>query len=58
MTAPDPEIIVSAQDPAESVNGFAAVAPDSPAAERPELVIAGAFVGGFLLARIARRIAS
>jgi hypothetical protein len=58
MTAPDAEIIVSAEDPTESVNGFGAVAPDSPAAERPELLVAGAFVGGFLLARIVRRIAS
>ena len=58
MTAPDAEIIASAQDPAQSVNGFAAVAPEGPAAEHPELLLAGAFVGGFLLARIVRRIAS
>ena len=58
MTAPDAEIIVSAEDPTESVNGFGAVAPDSPATERPELLVAGAFVGGFLLARIVRGIAS
>ena len=58
MTAPDPQIISSATDPAESVNGFGAVAPEGPAAERPELLVAGAIVGGFLLARIVRRLAS
>lgn len=55
MTAPDAEIIASAQDPAESVNGFGAVAPQSPTEERPELLLAAAFAGGFLLARIVRR---
>jgi hypothetical protein len=58
MTAPDAEIIAAAEDPAESVNGFGAAAPEGPGAERPELLVAGAFVGGFLLARIVRRRAS
>jgi len=58
MTAPDAEIIATAQDPAESVNGFGSLAPESPAAERPELLLAAAFAGGLLLARIARRLAS
>ncbi len=58
MTAPDAEIITSADDPVESVNGYGAVAPESPAADRPELLLAGAFAGGFLLARILRRRAS
>jgi hypothetical protein len=58
MTAPDAEIIASAQDPAQSVDGFGALAPQSPTAERPELLLVGALVGGFLLARIVRRIAS
>jgi hypothetical protein len=59
MTAPDAQIIAAAEDPAESVNGFGAVAPEGPAAERPELLLAGALVGGFLLARIVRlRLAS
>ena len=58
MTAPDAEIIAAAQDPAESVNGFGALAPESPVAERPELLLAAGFAGGFLLARIARRLAS
>jgi hypothetical protein len=58
MTAPEPEIITAADDPTLSVDGFGAVAPEGPAAERPELVIAGAFAGGFILARIVRRLAS
>ena len=58
MTAPDAEIVASAQDPAESVNGFGAVAPESPATERPEILLAVALAGGFLLARIVRRRAS
>lgn len=58
MTAPDAEIITSAEDPVESVNGYGAVAPEGPTVERPELLLAGAFAGGFLLARILRRRAS
>jgi hypothetical protein len=58
MTAPDAEIIAAAQDPTQSEDGFGAAAPQSPAAERPELLLVGALVGGFLLARIVRRIAS
>ena len=58
MTAPDAEIITAADDPVESVNGFGAVAPEGPAAERPELCVGAAFAGGFMLARIVRRRAS
>jgi hypothetical protein len=58
MTAPDAEIIAAADDPAESVNGSGAVAPEGPAGERPELLLGAAFAGGFLLARIVRRLAS
>jgi hypothetical protein len=58
MTAPDAEIIAAADDPVESVNGYGAVAPEGPAAERPELLLGAAFAGGFLLARILRRRAS
>lgn len=58
MTAPDAEIIAAADDPVESVNGYGAVAPEGPAAERPELLLGAAFAGGFLLARIVRRLAS
>jgi len=41
-----------------SSNGFGATAPEMPVAERPEAMLGAAFVGGFLLARIVRRIAS
>ncbi|MGH2978451.1 MAG: hypothetical protein ACRDLQ_02280 [Solirubrobacterales bacterium] len=58
MTAPDAEIITAADDPAQSVDGYGAVAPEGPAAEHPELLLAGALVGGFVLARIVRRLAS
>jgi hypothetical protein len=58
MTAPDAEIIAAADDPVESVNGYGAVAPEGPATERPELLLGAALAGGFLLARIVRRIAS
>jgi len=58
MTAPDAEIVAAADDPVESVNGYGAVAPEGPAAERPELLLGAAFAGGFLLARIVRRLAS
>jgi hypothetical protein len=58
MTAPDAEIITAADDPVESVNGYGALAPEGPASERPELLLAAAFAGGFLLARILGRRAS
>jgi hypothetical protein len=58
MTAPGAEIISAADDPAVAGDGFGAVAPEGPAAEHPELLLAGALVGGFLLARIVRRLAS
>jgi hypothetical protein len=58
MTAPEPEIITAAEDPTQSVDGFGAVAPEGPAAERPELLLAAVFAGGFVLARIVRRLAS
>jgi hypothetical protein len=41
-----------------SSNGFGALSPETPVAERPEAMLGAAFVGGFLLARIVRRIAS
>lgn len=58
MTSPDPEIITAADDPTQSVDGFGAVAPEGPAAEHPEFLLAAAFAGGFILARIVRRLAS
>ena len=42
-----------------SVNGFGRHGPrDAGRAERPEVLLGAAFVGGFLLARIVRRLAS
>ena len=41
-----------------SSNGFAPMAPETPVAERPEMMLGAAFVGGFLFARIVRRLAS
>ena len=43
---------------AASVNGFGATTPEVPTADRPEMLLGAAFVGGFLLARILRRIGS
>ena len=51
-----PEIISAADEHASSVNGFGATTPEVPAAERPEVLLGAAFAGGFLLARILRRI--
>ena len=52
-----PEIITATDQHASSVNGFGATTPDIPAAERPEVLLGAAFAGGFLLARILRRLA-
>lgn len=41
-----------------STNGFGAMAPETPVADRPEMMLGAAFVGGFLFARIVRRLAS
>ena len=41
-----------------SSNGYGAMPPETPVAERPEAMLGAAFVGGFLFARIVRRIAS
>jgi hypothetical protein len=57
----DDQTLVSADIVASdhvSSNGFGATAPETPAAERPEVMLAAAFAGGFLLARIVRRLAS
>ena len=53
----NPDLIGAASDPASS-NGFGATAPETPAAEQPEVLLGAAFAGGFLLARIVRRLAS
>jgi len=52
-----PEIITATDQHASSVNGFGATTPEPPAAERPEVLLGAAFAGGFLLARILRRLA-
>ena len=41
-----------------SVNGSSATAPELPAADKPEVLLGAAFAGGFLLAKILRRIAA
>ena len=52
-----PEMITAADQHAASVNGSGATAPDVPAAERPEVLLGAAFAGGFLFAKILRRLA-
>jgi hypothetical protein len=52
------KIITAADEQAVSVNGFGATMPELPvAAERPEVLLGAAFAGGFLVARILRRLA-
>jgi hypothetical protein len=55
-TQVSPEMIVAADEHASSVNGFGSTTPEPPAADRPELLLGGAFAGGFLLARVLRRL--
>jgi hypothetical protein len=57
-TQVSPEIISATDEHAASVDGFGSTAPEPPAAERPELLLGAAFAGGFVLARILRRLAS
>ena len=58
VTHVSPEMVSAADQHASSVNGFGSTTPEPPTAERPEVLLGAAFVGGFLLARIARRLAS
>ena len=51
-----PEIIGSGQH-AASVNGSGATTPEMPLEDRPEVLLGAAFAGGFLLAKILRRLA-
>jgi hypothetical protein len=51
-----PEIITAADEHAASVNGAGATTPEITPADRPEVLLGAAFAGGFLLARIVRRI--
>jgi hypothetical protein len=51
------KIITAADEQAVSVNGFGSTMPELPVAtEHPEMVLGAAFAGGFLLARILRRL--
>jgi hypothetical protein len=47
--------LIAGSDPS-SLDGFGAGAPEDPLAERPELVVGGAFLGGLLLAALVSRI--
>jgi hypothetical protein len=52
---PSAEIIATADTPA-SPNGFGAMVEEAPSlASNPGVLLAAAFVGGFLLARLVRR---
>jgi hypothetical protein len=51
-----PEIISATDEHASSVNGFGATTPEVAAAERPEVLLGAAFAGGFLLAKVLRRL--
>jgi hypothetical protein len=57
QTQVSPEIISAADERAASVNGAAATTPEAPLEDRPEVLLGAAFAGGFLLARILRRLA-
>ena len=39
------------------MNGFGATTPEMPLEDRPEVLLGAAFAGGFLLAKILRRLA-
>ena len=52
-----PEIISAADEHAASVNGSGATTPEIPAADKPEVLLGAAFAGGFVLAKILRRLA-
>jgi hypothetical protein len=54
QTQVSPEIVASADERAASVNGFGSATPEVPFEDRPEVLLGGAFVGGFLLAKILR----
>lgn len=56
-TQVSPEIISAADERAASVNGFGATTPELPLEDRPEVLLGAAFAGGFLLAKILRRLA-
>jgi hypothetical protein len=57
-TQVSPEIISAADERASSVNGFGSTTPEMPLEDRPELLLGAAFAGGFLLAKVLRRLGS
>ncbi|HZO58470.1 MAG TPA: hypothetical protein VFB51_02145 [Solirubrobacterales bacterium] len=56
-TQVSPEIVAAADQRAASVNGFGSATPEAPFEDRPEMLLGAAFAGGFLLAKILRRLA-
>ena len=52
-----PEIISATDTHTASVNGSSATTPQIPAADKPEVLLGAAFAGGFVLAKILRRLA-
>jgi hypothetical protein len=50
------EAITAAHEDASSLNGFAGAAPQGPVADRPEVLVAAAVLGGLLLARVVSRL--
>ncbi len=55
-TRVSPEIVAAADEHAASVNGFGSTTPELPFEDRPEVLLGAAFAGGFLLAKILRRL--
>jgi hypothetical protein len=47
-------VITASAEDAPSLDGYG-LAPEAPIAERPELLLGAAFLGGLLLARLVRR---
>jgi hypothetical protein len=56
-TQVSPEIVSAADEHAASVNGSHATTPQIAATDKPEVLLGAAFAGGFLLAKILRRLA-
>jgi hypothetical protein len=56
-TQVSPDIISAADERAASVNGSGATTPELPLEDRPEALLGAAFAGGFLFAKILRRLA-
>ena len=52
------EVIAAAPEQTSSVDGFSGAAPEGPFADRPELLLGAAIIGGFLLAGLVSRLGS